>query len=60
MKIGLLGATGNIGQLLLDQALASGHEVVAYVRDTAAVQPRDHLTLIEGNLATPPPAASTC
>jgi uncharacterized protein YbjT (DUF2867 family) len=50
MKIALLGATGNIGQRLLEQALAVGHDVVAYVRDTATVQPRDHLTLIEGSL----------
>lgn len=35
MKLALLGATGATGKLLLEQALAAGHEVVAYARNPA-------------------------
>jgi len=58
MKIALLGATGNIGHQLLDQALVAGHDVVAYVRDASAVQSRDHLTRVEGNLDDIPESTS--
>jgi putative NADH-flavin reductase len=35
MKIAVFGATGGIGQCLVDQALASGHSVTAAVRSPA-------------------------
>ena len=38
MKIVGLGATGKTGQLLVDDALAQGHEVVAVVRKLGALQ----------------------
>lgn len=37
MKILLLGASGATGRLLLDQALANGHEVTALLRPSASV-----------------------
>ena len=50
MRITLLGATGRTGRLFMDQALAAGHEVVAYVRRPEAIEPRPGLTIVEGQL----------
>lgn len=50
MKIVVLGATGAVGSRLVAQALDAGHEVVAYVRHPQAIQPRDFLSIIQGNL----------
>lgn len=53
MRIVLFGATGRTGQPLIDQALERGHEVVAFVRDTAGlpqtVQEDSHVTVVEGD-----------
>src|SRR5215813_6477101 len=35
MKLTIVGATGGIGRLLLEQAVAAGHEVTAVVRNPA-------------------------
>nr|WP_064569830.1 NAD(P)-binding oxidoreductase [Gordonia sp. LAM0048] len=50
MKIAVLGATGRTGQEFVDQALAAGHEVVAYVRRPEAIQPAPGLTVVKGGL----------
>ncbi|MET8979446.1 NAD(P)-binding oxidoreductase [Streptomyces sp. NPDC004539] len=50
MKIAVLGATGNIGTHLLEQALSGGHEVVAHVRRADALAPRAGLTVVQGAL----------
>jgi len=44
MKIVVLGETGTTGALVLDEALAAGHQVVALVRRPEAVAARDGLT----------------
>src|SRR3954470_5349378 len=41
MKIIVIGATGNIGQRIVREALSRGHEVTGIVRDPAAVQAPD-------------------
>jgi len=33
MKLALIGATGNVGQTILNEALQRGHEVTAIARD---------------------------
>lgn len=38
MKIGIIGASGKAGSLILKEALTRGHEVMAIVRDEARVQ----------------------
>ncbi len=51
MRIALFGATGAAGRLALDQALAAGHTVTAYVRDAgnlSSTTPQQ--TVIEGQL----------
>jgi putative NADH-flavin reductase len=41
MKIVLFGATGNIGQRIVQEALSRGHEVVGVVRDPSKATPPD-------------------
>jgi putative NADH-flavin reductase len=53
MKLLLLGATGATGGLVLDQAIAAGHDVVAYVRDPTTLTPRARLTAPAGNVRDP-------
>lgn len=38
-SIALLGATGNVGSRLLDEALSRGHQVTALVRDPGRLPP---------------------
>jgi len=44
MKIVVFGASGKTGSLLVDEALKSGHNVVAYVRKPESVK-SDHPNL---------------
>ena len=40
MRIGIIGATGNIGQRILAEALSRGHQVTAFTRDASGF-PKD-------------------
>lgn len=51
MRVLILGSTGRIGVLALEQALAAGHDVVALVRDTSRLEPRARLTIMTGDIA---------
>lgn len=52
MKITIFGATGETGRQLVEQALAAGHEVVAYVRNpTKLTVNHELLKVIQGELA---------
>ena len=54
MKIALFGATGGTGQQLLEQAIKSGHQVTALVRDPAKLERKNSaLTVIAGNVLQP-------
>ena len=37
MKIGIIGATGKVGSLVLEEAIGRGHDVTAIVRNAAKV-----------------------
>ena len=50
MRIVVLGATGLTGVELVNQALAAGHQVVAYVRRPEVVEPRPGLEVVAGEL----------
>jgi len=50
MRIVVLGATGNIGSRTVSEALAAGHDVVAYARRPQAVPGRAGLTVVGGRL----------
>jgi putative NADH-flavin reductase len=54
MKIVLFGATGNIGNVILDEALARGHEVTAVVRDPSKLATKHpQLHVVKGDVAEP-------
>lgn len=38
MKIGIIGASGKAGSLILQEAVERGHEVTAIVRDASKIQ----------------------
>ncbi|GCE28849.1 hypothetical protein KDA_43330 [Dictyobacter alpinus] len=51
MKIALFGATGMIGQRVLDEALRRGHQVTAIVRDPASMDlSNPNLVVVAGNV----------
>src|SRR5262249_782543 len=49
MRIALIGATGNVGSRILDEALRSGHNVTAIVRDPMKLSPRPQLNIQQGD-----------
>lgn len=49
MNITILGANGKTGTLLVEQALAAGHEVTALVRRVGAAVNRPHLSVVRGD-----------
>jgi putative NADH-flavin reductase len=50
MKLAVFGATGNVGQRIVAEALRRGHEVVGVVRDPDAVKsPDKRVTLVKGD-----------
>lgn len=50
MRVLLLGATGKIGSLTLDRALAAGHEVVVLARDPSRLRAVSNLTTVTGDV----------
>ncbi|MFJ9706319.1 NAD(P)-dependent oxidoreductase [Streptomyces sp. NPDC101234] len=50
MRMTVFGGTGPTGLLLINQALAEGHEVVAYARTPAKLPIRQGLTAVQGEL----------
>ncbi|MFD4240429.1 NAD(P)-dependent oxidoreductase [Streptomyces sp. NPDC058525] len=55
MQLTVLGATGPIGQQVLQRALASGHRVTALVRDAARLPQNgdERVTVVIGDAASP-------
>jgi putative NADH-flavin reductase len=52
MKIAIFGATGETGRQLVEQALAAGYQVVAYVRNPSKLNTKhENLTIVQGELA---------
>lgn len=50
MKVALIGATGFVGAVVLDELLARGHEVVALVRDPAKLAARPQLQVVQADV----------
>jgi putative NADH-flavin reductase len=52
MRVTVFGASGATGRYLIDQALAHGHHVTAFVRDASRFDARsERLTVVEGDVA---------
>lgn len=52
MRITIFGATGETGRQLVEQALAAGYQVVAYVRNPSKLNTKhENLTIVQGELA---------
>jgi putative NADH-flavin reductase len=52
MKIAVFGSSGNVGKLLVEQALAEGYDVIAYTRNPSKLTIKhDHLTIMQGELS---------
>jgi uncharacterized protein YbjT (DUF2867 family) len=51
MKIAVLGATGATGRLVIEQALARGDQVVAYVRNAQGISAKPGLKVVAGQLS---------
>jgi len=50
MRLFILGATGGTGRLLVEQAVARGHDVTAFVRAPEKLTtPREHLSVCRGD-----------
>src|SRR5918996_3388212 len=50
MRLLIFGATGGTGRELVSQALERGHAVTAFARDPAALEQRDGLQVIAGDV----------
>ncbi|MGB3635699.1 MAG: NAD(P)H-binding protein, partial [Rubrobacteraceae bacterium] len=51
MKLTIFGASGRTGKLLVEQALAAGHEVTAFIRDPSKLGiSHEKLTVSEGDV----------
>jgi putative NADH-flavin reductase len=54
MRILVFGAVGRTGRLVVDQALARGHDVTAFVRDPSRVESgRERLRVVRGDATDP-------
>ncbi|GAA1570318.1 SDR family oxidoreductase [Kribbella sancticallisti] len=51
MRTVVFGAAGSTGRVLVEQALAAGHQVVAAVRHPEKVEPRAGLTVVRADVA---------
>lgn len=54
MKLLIFGATGGTGRQLVEQALAQGHHVTAFVRDLAKISKKhENLRIVQGDMLRP-------
>ena len=53
MKIAVIGATGNVGRRIVDEALHRNHDVTGIARDPYKLAPRNGLTLLQGDANDP-------
>lgn len=53
MKIIVFGATGGVGQYVVQMAVAAGHDVTAFVRTPEKLTTKDGVTIIQGDAFDP-------
>jgi putative NADH-flavin reductase len=60
VNIAVFGATGNIGERIVEEALSRGHQVTAIARDTSGIDPHPpDLVTAQGNVLNPDDVART-
>ncbi|MHA6484964.1 NAD(P)-dependent oxidoreductase [Paenibacillus sp. strain BS8-2] len=52
IKLFVVGATGQTGQIILRMALRNGHHVTAFVRSPDKLTPHEKLTIVTGDLTS--------
>lgn len=57
MRIAIIGASGNVGQRLVAEAVSRGHEVTAIARDISRVPAGDHVDPVKADVTDPATAA---
>lgn len=50
MKIALIGASGNVGSRILDEALRRGHNLIAIARDASKIAQRTGVTVVAADV----------
>lgn len=55
MKLTIFAATGGIGQHMLEQAIAAGHDVTVCVRNPKKLPGQEQVRIVTADLATPDP-----
>ena len=53
MKIAIIGATGNVGSRLVDEALSRGHQVTAVARNASRLPPDENLSFSAADATDP-------
>lgn len=53
MRVTVFGASGRTGSKVVEQALERGHDLVAFVRDASALEPRERLNFVRGDARDP-------
>jgi uncharacterized protein len=57
LKIAIIGATGNVGKRITEEALDRGHQVTGIARTIDGIAARNNLTLKAGDINNPEPLA---
>lgn len=50
MKVGIIGATGKAGNLIMKEARSRGHEVTAIVRDSKKIPEEENVIIMENDI----------
>ncbi len=50
MQVTVFGASGNVGQRVVERLLVDGHEVVAFVHSSAPFAENDKLKVVTGDV----------
>jgi putative NADH-flavin reductase len=53
MKIAIIGATGNVGQRLVSEAISRGHDVTGVTRNVGTQEEKENLKFATGNVEEP-------
>lgn len=57
MNIAIIGASGNVGSRILEEAVRRGHQVIAIARDAGKIKPQDQVTARSADVLDSPALA---